>query len=292
MSREVSFVIPCLNEGENVRRTVESVERCQAGDYEIIIVDNGSTDGSTDFLADTGDPRRRLMKYDSRLGVAGARNVGAAFAEGDLLVFCDAHVLFRQPTLEPLLAPLRAGVAGVVGPSVSAWGNPHERGFGMYWTDSALSADWLGQRSSEPYPVPLLAGLCQAFRTRAFFELGGYDPGMTGYGHEDVEICLRSWLQGLPVLVVPDIEVSHLFRPAAPYEIQWKDSVYNMLRLVYAHFGIPRIERVLGELSQLPSFDEAVQQLNSSEVWLRRRMFEWRRQHTDEWFFSQFEMAV
>jgi glycosyltransferase involved in cell wall biosynthesis len=292
VSRDISFVIPCLNEGVNVQRTVESIEGCQPGDYEIIVVDNGSTDGCTSFMSGSTDPRRRLIRYDSRLGVAGARNVGAAFAEGDLLVFCDAHVLFGQPQLEPLLAPLRAGAAGIVGPSVSAWGNPHARGYGMFWTDSGLGADWLDQRANEPYPVPLLAGLCQGFRTQVFFDLGGYDPGMTGYGHEDVEICLRSWLYGLPVLVVPETEVSHLFRRAAPYEIDWKDNVYNMLRLAYVHFGVQRIERVLEPLSKLPGFDEAVQQLNASEVWLRRRMFEWRRQHTDDWFFGQFEMAV
>jgi GT2 family glycosyltransferase len=276
-----------------VRRTVDSLEGCNPGDYEIIVVDNGSTDGSTRFLGDGGpDARRRLIRFGSRLGVAGARNVGAAFVEGDIRVFCDAHVLISQPTLEPLLAPLRAGLAGVVGPAVSAWGNPDARGFGMFWTDSALGADWLGQRSDQPYPVPLLAGLCQAFRTQTFFDLGGYDPGMTGYGHEDLEICLRSWLYGMPVMVVPETEVSHLFRSDAPYEIRWKDSVYNTLRLIYAHFGIDRIERVLQQLRHLPAFGEAVQQLNASEVWLRRRMFEWRRQHPDDWFFDQFEMVV
>ncbi len=292
MSREVSFIIPCRNEGENVRRTVESIERCQPGNYEIVVVDNGSTDGSTRFIADGADSRRRLLQFDAGLGVAGARNTGAAFAEGDLLVFCDAHVLVRAPTLEPLLAPLRAGTVAVTGPAVSAWGNPHARGFGMYWTDSALGADWLYQRASEPYPVPLLAGLCQAFRAQAFFELGGYDPGMSGYGHEDLEICLRAWLHDLPVHVVPEIEVSHLFRSTAPYEISWRDGIHNALRMIYAHFGNERIERVLTGLREMPCFHEAVQQVNSSEVWLRRRMFEWRRSHDDDWFFGQFEMTV
>jgi GT2 family glycosyltransferase len=201
-------------------------------------------------------------------------------------------VLVRQSTLEPLLAPLRAGTVGVVGPAVSAWGNPHALGFGMFWPDAGLRADWLGRRSSEPYPVPLLAGLCQAFQAQVFFELGGYDPGMTGYGHEDLEICLRSWLYGLPVLVVPSIEVSHMFRPTAPYQIEWSDSLYNMLRLIYAHFSVSRIERVLPQLQQLPGYAQAIQRLNASEVWLRRRMFEWRREYSDDWFFGQFEMSI
>jgi GT2 family glycosyltransferase len=289
---ELSFVIPCLNEGENVRRTVESIERCQPASYEIIVIDNGSTDDCTRFLGRNNDPRRRLIRFDSRLGVAGARNAGAAFAEGELLIFCDAHVLIRRATLEPLLAPLRSGAAGLVGPSVSAWGNPHATGFGMFWTDSALGADWLGQLSEQPYPVPLLAGLCQAFRAETFFELGGYDPGMAGYGHEDLELCLRAWLHGTQVLVVPEVEVSHLFRSTSPYEIKWKDGIYNMLRLVYAHFGLPRIERVLEKIRDLPDFDDALEDLNRSEVWLRRRMFEWRRQHSDDWFFDRFEMAI
>jgi glycosyltransferase involved in cell wall biosynthesis len=292
VSRDVSFVIPCLNEGENVRRTVESLESCRLGDYEIIVVDNGSIDDSTRFLVEDPDTRRRLIRFQSRLGVAGARNLGAAFAEGELLVFCDSHIVICQPTLEPLLELLRVRDVGVVGPAVSAWGNGEALGFGMFWTDSALNAEWLDRRSNEPYPVPLLAGLFQAFRTQTFFRLGGYDPGMTGYGHEDVEICLRAWLHELPVLVVPDVEVSHLFRPSAPYDIRWEDAIYNALRLAYSHFGLGRLERVLAELRPLPGFDEALSKLNISDVWLRRRMFEWRRRQTDDWFFDWSGMTV
>ncbi|HTX39063.1 MAG TPA: glycosyltransferase family 2 protein, partial [Bryobacteraceae bacterium] len=101
MSR-LSVVVISLNEGEALRRTVESLQAKLPEPWEIIVVDDGSTDGSAGFLGE-GRPGVTLLRPPARLGVAGARNFGAAHATGDVLVFSDAHVLVRPGWAEALL---------------------------------------------------------------------------------------------------------------------------------------------------------------------------------------------
>jgi len=288
MGKKVSFVIPTVNEGDNLFATIQSLRDTTEVDYEIIVVDNGSTDGSTDFIEQEGDPRNRLFRSEHRLGVAGARNFGAAFAEGDFLIFVDAHVLFPYNWIAPILENLGGQGVGMVVPTVSAWGSPESRGYGMSWTNERLDVEWLGLQSTDPYAVPLAAGLFQACRWDFFHEIGGFDPGMKGYGHEDLEFCLRIWLLGYQVMIVPEVEISHLFRDSATYSVKWIDVMYNLLRTIYAHFNTERIGRIILQFQSDPPFNDALKRMNFSDIWSRRRTLELKRKYDDDWFFSTF----
>lgn len=290
MDKEVSLVIPTLNEGENLSMTIESVLETITGAYEIIVVDNGSTDGSTDFIEQMEDSRIRLLRTGERLGVAGARNYGAAFAESEILIFIDAHMLFPRNWLAPVLDVLHEEQVRVVVPAVSTWGNPYAIGYGINWKGEKLEPKWLGKQFPHPYPVPLAGGCFQAFHRAFFYEIGGYDPGMTNFGSEDLEMCLRVWLLGYQVKIVPQVEISHRFRRTAPYEFGWIDTSYNFLRLVYAHFNEQRIERVLAAHITTPSFDEALKRVKISDIWLRKRTLELKRIYDDDWFFRTFDI--
>jgi glycosyltransferase involved in cell wall biosynthesis len=291
MGEKVSFILPALDEGENLYNTIKSLQDTNTCDYEIIVVDNGSTDGSTDFI-EKGNCNAciRLFKIAKPLGVARARNFGAAFAEGDIIVFVDAHIIFLDGWITPIIELLQREDVGIVAPAVSAWGAPGDLGFGMHWTDATLNVEWLGKRAAEPYAVPMLPGLCQAFRWDFFHKIEGFDYGIVGYGIEDLEICVRTWLLGYKVFIVPEVQISHLFRANAPYKIHWMDAVYNMLRAIYTLFHAQRAERVVAEIRSLPYFREAYELVRDSDVWSRRRSLEVRRIYDDNWFFDKFSM--
>lgn len=290
MDKTVSLIIPTLNEGENLSMTIESIQETITGSYEIIVVDNGSTDDSTKFIEQAENSRIRLLKTGERLGVAGARNFGAAFAESDVLIFIDAHMLFPQNWLTPILDVLHEQQVQLVVPAVSAWGNPHAIGYGISWKGEKLEPKWLGKQSSDPYPVPLAGGCFQAFHRAFFYEIGGYDSGMTNFGSEDLEMCIRVWLLGYQVKIVPQVEISHRFRRTAPFEFGWIDISYNFLRLVYAHFNEQRIDRVLAAHTATPSFDEALKRIKISDIWFKRRTLELKRIYDDDWFFRTFDI--
>ena len=293
MGETVSFILPALNEGENLFKTIQSLHETSTCDYEIIVVDNGSTDKSTDFMEkDTGKSCIRLFKTQKPLGVARARNFGAAFAQGDILVFADAHILFSPGWLGPVIELLQREEMGIVAPAISSWDAPNVLALGMRWTDAKLNLECHGTQASEPYAVPMLPGMCQAFRRDFFHRIEGFDSGMVGYGTEDLEICLRAWLLGYNVFVVPEVVVSHLFRSGAhrPYESRWVDAIYNMLRAIYAHFNARRAQRVVAALKATPTFTEAYHLIRESDIWIKRRSLEVKRIHDDNWFFEQFSM--
>ena len=290
MDKEISLVIPTVNEGENLSMTIGSIQETITGTYEIIVVDNGSTDGSTEFIEQKDDPHIRLLNTGERLGVAGARNYGAAFAEGTILIFIDAHMLFPQHWLTPILDVLHEEQVELVVPAVSAWGNPHAIGYGISWKGERLEPSWLGKQSSDPYSVPLAGGCFQAFRREFFYEIGGYDPGMTNFGSEDLEMCLRIWLLGYQVKIVPQVDISHRFRRTAPYSFGWLDISYNFLRLIYGHFSEQRIERVIAAHAATPDLEEALRRVKISDIWLRRRTLALKRKYDDDWFFRTFDI--
>jgi GT2 family glycosyltransferase len=292
MSTDVSFVIPSHNEGPNLRKTIESLQTSTTDcSYEIIVIDNGSRDGSSDFLSqmDRG-AALRLIKTDHRLGVAKSRNMGADLVSGEVLVFVDAHVLFQPGWIGPLLEVLKRESVGVAAPGVSAWGNAGSKGYGMQWRNARLDIEWLSKKSNDPYPVPLVPGLCMALRTDFFRQIGGFDPGMVNWGSEDLEICLRSWLLGYEVLIIPSIEVSHLFRSRHGYQVDWTDVLCNLLRTVFLHFNQARTDRVIASVRSFPGFSSAFRQVNDSDIWERRRDLDRKRRYDDNWFFGKFAL--
>jgi GT2 family glycosyltransferase len=283
----MSVVVVSCNEGENLRRTVHSLLASLPSDGEIIVVDDASTDGSANFLVD-GYSGVSVLNPSQRLGVARARNFGAKYARGDIIVFSDAHVQTPLDWWKPIQMVLEDPKIGAVAPAISAWGQPEAKGFGMKWNGPDLKVGWLGAQGEMTYPVPLLGGCFLAMRHETAEAIGGFDEGMISYGSEDVELSLRLWLFGYEVLVMPQIAVAHQFREKHPYSVEWKACVYNQLRLVFAHFNSERIARIIKIAQNYQDFAEALALAAESDIWSRRATLAGQRVRDDDWFFHHF----
>jgi glycosyltransferase involved in cell wall biosynthesis len=99
----ISIIIPLYNKAEYIRATVDSVLGQTVTDWELLVIDNGSTDGSPDIVRTLDDPRIRLVSSPKR-GANAARNYGRAQAAGDWLVFLDADDLLDADYLRAQLA--------------------------------------------------------------------------------------------------------------------------------------------------------------------------------------------
>jgi glycosyltransferase involved in cell wall biosynthesis len=99
---QISVVIPLYNKAPYIQRTLDSVLTQTVQDFEIVVVDDGSTDGGADLVRQYIDPRIRLIKQ-ANAGVSSARNRGIAEAKADLIAFLDADDEWRNNYLEKIL---------------------------------------------------------------------------------------------------------------------------------------------------------------------------------------------
>ncbi|ARE41817.1 glycosyl transferase, group 2 family [Rhodovulum sp. P5] len=284
----VSVVIPALSEGENLIDTVASV-RAHSGplDPQVIVVDDGSTDGAPQRTAArfADDPQVRVIHGPGE-GIARARNAGAAVAEGEAIVFLDGHCYVPDGWLAPLVAPLADEAVGLSGPAFTSIRDHRLVACGITWEDEGLGNVWLpaGTRG----PVPFHIGACQAVRADAFAALGGFDPGMTRWGSEDIEICLRMWLMGYEVHAAPQSLVYHLFRTSRPYDVDPALILYNHLRLAMLHFDEARLERILARIIRCPGAEKCLARALTDGLWSKREEMQRARVRDLDWFLTRF----
>ena len=270
-------------------RTVDSVLASLPPEGEIVVVDDVSTDGSAESLVG-GDERVRVITPPERLGVARARNLGAREAAGDALAFADAHVAVPEGWFEPALEALSRPGVGAVGPVISSMEDPAKKGHGFRWVDPSFKIAWLGPEGTEPYPVPFLVGCFSAVRRDLFLALGGFDEGMPVWGMEDAEIGLRLWTLGYECLLLPGVDVQHLFRRKHPYAVGWEVVLHNMLRTAVLHFSRERLAKVVAATARNAAFPAAFARLAESDVWERRARLREQRVRDDDAFFERFGM--
>ena len=109
----VSTIVPVYNGTRWLRATVESLLSQTWPHHEVILVDDGSTDGSSELLVQLSEDSRIKVVRQANAGVAAARNTGIGVATGDYLAFCDQDDLWLPSKLERQL-PLFSDTVGLV----------------------------------------------------------------------------------------------------------------------------------------------------------------------------------
>jgi GT2 family glycosyltransferase len=285
MPASLAVVITALNEGPYLRRTVENFQATLPPESEIVVVDDGSEDGSTDFLgAQSGV---RLLRTD-RIGVARARNLGARSSGTDVLLFADAHIELPEGWWAPMVDALADGAVGGVAPAIADMEHAGATGFGLRLRGPDMGITWLERQGAAAYDVPMIPWCAGAMRRDTFQETGGFDEGMLRWGSIDNEMSVRLRLFGYRLMVTPQIAVRHLFRESRPYHMRWRWIAHNKLRLAMVHFGVERIARVVKALATHEDIAGGVALLAESDLATRRREVAARRRYDDDWFFQEY----
>ena len=188
----VGVVVPMYNSERTIATTLASICAQTHRRLDIVVTDDGSTDGSAAIVEGwcRRDPRVRLVRQ-SNAGVAAARNAGAAATRAQFLAFVDADDIWAPTKIEYQLATLGEGGSSV--------------GLAYCWFASIDQRD----RVVSFGPQPLIEGqvvrdLCNAnwigngssllLRREAFERVGGYEPSLKArraQGAEDLLMCLR-----------------------------------------------------------------------------------------------------
>lgn len=243
---KASIIIASRNEGANLLRTVEScIAAADKLPVEIIVVDDGSTDGSAAVLLEA-HPQTCVVRNERSAGVSAARVAGVQSATGDVLMFFDAHVKPEIGCLQHLLDGVRVSDgAAVIVPMVSqfdtiTWqSNDALRGYGYELTLDGCVGRWLELSEMREsivggtsyYESPTVVGCSVAVHRRAYDHIMGFDPLMRTWGMEDVDFGIRAWMTGHPVLCDPRARLGHRFvQEFVGYESRMLDLGANQIR--------------------------------------------------------------
>jgi len=215
----LSVVIPNYNGRrlleQNVPPLLEELARLE-GESELVIVDDGSTDGSAELVGERF-PTARLLVHEKNLGFGAAATSGVHEASAPLVMLLNSDARPLPGSLPPLLAPFAAGDVFAVGATEIRAGAPPGPG-PVVLTPPRFRAGFLRYHETAELPpesectaAPALfvSGGWSVFDRAKLLELGGFDPLYEPFYLEDVDVCYRAWKRGWRVLCAPGSRVLH-----------------------------------------------------------------------------------
>ena len=210
----VSVVVCAYNAADTLEDNLQSLERLTYPDYEIVLVNDGSTDATAEIAG--RHPRVRVIDTPNQ-GLSAARNVGLAEATGEIVAYTDADTRVDQDWLTFLVQPfLTSEVVGSGGPNVVP-------------ADDPPIAQCIARAPGGPTHVLLddriaehVPGCNMAFRRNALLAIGGFNPIYLRAG-DDVDVCWRLQARGWKIGFASSALVWHHHR--ASVRAYWRQQV-------------------------------------------------------------------
>jgi cellulose synthase/poly-beta-1,6-N-acetylglucosamine synthase-like glycosyltransferase len=211
----ISIVVPTYNGADRIGRTLKALEEQDfPGDYEIVVVDDGSTDGTADVVSEFKEVRLVCQK---NAGPAAARNRGVEECNGELVLFTDDDCVPREDWLRRMSEAFEnEDVIGVKGAYRTNQKEVVARFVQLEYEDKYR----LLQKHEN---IDFIDTYSAGFRRDIFIESGGYDTTFPVACAEDVELSFRLSTQGCKMRFVPDAIVYHTH----------PDSLWKYLRKKY-----------------------------------------------------------
>jgi hypothetical protein len=216
--RLVSVIIQNYNGKEYLKKWLKSVLNLGYSNFEVIVIDDASTDGSLELIDSLygSNSRLRVIRNLKRLGIAEGRNVGIRAARGEYLLFLDNDVEVDRKCINELVKVLESdstiGAAqskvlfmkdrkmiNSAGGFIDSYGGPHLRG-----------NQEIDRGQFDKITEIFFASGCAMIASRnALKEAGLFDPRFF-FWYDDVDICWKIRLRGYKIVFVPESKVYHL----------------------------------------------------------------------------------
>ncbi|WP_177202199.1 glycosyltransferase [Methylobacterium sp. ap11] len=210
---KISIVIPVYNQVEMTIQCIESIRSSDFKSYEIVVVDNGSTDDTVNL-----EKYYKNLKYvraQSNGGYVGGCNLGATHSTGDIVVFANNDIVVLPDAITNIVAFLddKKDAGAIGGQIISTSGVLQEAGCAV-WADGSTFGYGRGDdpssfRYSYPRKVDFCSGCFLAVRRSTLDKVGLFDEIFKPGYYEETDLCARIYQAGSEVWYVPGVQVIH-----------------------------------------------------------------------------------
>lgn len=188
-----SIVVPTYNRLPCLKKCLACLLKMRSLDFEIIVVDDGSSDGTKEYLDELRSDKVTTIHHPRNLGVSRSRNDGIKKAKHKIVVFCDDDCLAGENWLPNLLKGFSDSKIGFVfGPTFYV-----KQGHGGRFPEKSVSiVNWPGGNNI-------------AYRRAVFARAGHFDSFFDRYSNEDTEMAIRAAASGFAYAFIPDAVCYH-----------------------------------------------------------------------------------
>ncbi len=198
-----SIIIPNWNGEKLLSKNLSAVLKTEA--QQVIVVDNGSTDGSISFLKKLQSQNSclKVIFNQSNLGFVKAVNQGVEMADGEIVVLLNNDVKPESDFLKPLSKDFQDEKVFAVSLNEPQWSWAKGK-----WADGFVEHE-VGQKTSKLHYSFWANGGSGAFRRSIWLKLGGLDEIFAPFYWEDTDLSYRAWKRGYKILWEPESIVHH-----------------------------------------------------------------------------------
>ena len=215
---KVSVIIPVFNEESRIGLCLERLSKQQILPYQVIIVDNASTDGSSGIIQgfiETHPDMNFILLNEMKKGISSARNKGLQHADGDIIAFTDADCLPQEDWIKNMIELHKTdeidGIGGVV-----YIHNPITCLEKVQTLEMAVQRQFRQSIIDNEYNVFLgkfIMGCNASYKRGVFQQLKGWDEFYNNFAGEDVDLSIRAFKKGFNLIAWhPELVVYHLPR--------------------------------------------------------------------------------
>ncbi|MBW2489728.1 MAG: glycosyltransferase, partial [Deltaproteobacteria bacterium] len=223
-----SIIIPIFNQAEYTRQCIEALyKNTSSSFFEVIVVDNNSTDGTKDYLSSIPE-KVKVITNNENLGFAKACNQGAEHSKGYYLIFLNNDTLPQHGWLEEMINTAeKDSLVGMVG-SRLLYPDGTIQHAGVYFNEHGIpyhafrSAPGDHPAALITRETPGVTGACMLMPKQLFQHIGGFNEDYHMYV-EDVDLCLRTWDVGFKVVYCAESVLTH-FESASITDIHRRDA--------------------------------------------------------------------
>lgn len=260
----LSIVVLTFNEKFDTVRCISSLLEFIDDRSEIILVDNGSSDGTVEAIG-TLSSKVRIFRSDKNLGVGPGRNYGVDQASGEYIMIIDNDTIYYGPEpvheIQHLFATLPK--AGVIGFQLLNEDGSLQRNFRRFPVflqpfvarvsilkkvpflnsilDSYLMTEVPESDLYSALEVDFVIGANQVFSRKEFLRMGKYDEEMF-YGVEDCELCLRFKKEGYKNYYSPAVRIAHVYKRRSRHSLKlFTSHLFSFVHMFRKHKRVYRL---------------------------------------------------